>query len=114
MDMQDELIDRFGEIPKPVENLLLIAHLRALAHSAYVTEVSGNKQEIRISMYPKANVTVEKIPDLISRYRNELKFTAGESPYFTFIDRKNTNSDMQKTLNSVKILLNEIKMLLVS
>ena len=114
MDMQDELIDRFGEIPKPVENLLLIAHLRALAHSAYVTEVSGNKQEIRITMYPKANVTVEKIPDLISRYRNELKFTAGESPYFTFIDRKNTNSDMQKTLNSVKILLNEIKMLLVS
>ena len=34
MDMQDELIDRFGELPKPVENLLKIAYLKALAHQA--------------------------------------------------------------------------------
>ena len=31
MDMQDELIDRFGDIPKPVENLLLIAQIKAMS-----------------------------------------------------------------------------------
>ena len=34
--MQDELVDRFGDIPKSVENLLVIARVRALAHKCYV------------------------------------------------------------------------------
>ena len=39
-EMLDELIDRFAEPPKCVENLLLIARLKALAHQVYVTEIS--------------------------------------------------------------------------
>ena len=54
MDMQDELIDRFGDIPGPVENLLKVAELKAAAHRAYVTEVAVNRQEIRMELYPKA------------------------------------------------------------
>lgn len=46
MDMQDELIDRFGEIPRSVENLLKIADLKALAHQAGVVEVDVKKQDI--------------------------------------------------------------------
>ena len=34
MDMQDELIDRFGDIPKSVDNLLRVAELKAMAHRA--------------------------------------------------------------------------------
>ena len=56
MDMQDELIDRFGDIPRPVENLLRVAELKAMAHRCYVTEIDINRQEIRISMYPKAKL----------------------------------------------------------
>ena len=41
-DMLDELIDRFGSLPKPVDHLLKIALLRAEAHGAYVTEIAGD------------------------------------------------------------------------
>ena len=44
MDMQDELMDRFGDIPKSVENLLVIARVRALAHKCYVTEILVKKR----------------------------------------------------------------------
>ena len=37
MDMQDELIDRFGDIPKSVDNLLRVAEFKAMAHRSYVT-----------------------------------------------------------------------------
>ena len=30
MDVEAELIDRFGDIPEPVEALILVAHLRAI------------------------------------------------------------------------------------
>lgn len=42
-DMTDELIDRFGEMPKAVYNLLYVAYLKSLAHHAYMTDV--NKKE---------------------------------------------------------------------
>ena len=38
-DMIEELIDRYGYIPRKVQQLLNIAHLKALSHSAYVTAV---------------------------------------------------------------------------
>ena len=56
MDMQDELIDRFGDIPGPVENLLKVAELKAAAHRAYVTGVAVNRQEIRMELYPEGEV----------------------------------------------------------
>ncbi len=42
-DMLEELIDRFGEPPKAVLNLLAIARLKALAHQGYVTEIKQPK-----------------------------------------------------------------------
>ena len=114
MDMQDELIDRFGDIPKPVENLLTISILRSLAHSAKVTEVKGNKQEIKIYMYQNANVDTDKLVQLINKYRNDLRFVPGAVPFFVYSDKKTKNKDVENILNSVKTLLNEIKLLLVS
>ena len=38
-DMTEELLDRFGDIPKRVQQLLTIAGLKALAHSCYITSV---------------------------------------------------------------------------
>ncbi len=113
MDMQDELIDRFGDIPRPVENLLEIALLKSLAHQAYVTELSGNRQEVRLTMYGKAPVRAEEIPALVKHYAGALKFTASDQPGFTFMDRKKENKDGRQMLEKVKILLNAIKELLV-
>lgn len=93
MDMQDELIDRFGDIPRSVDNLLMIARLRALAHRAYVTEASINCQEVRLIMYQKARIRVELIPELVKGYNGALRLVPGEVPAFHYIDRKNKNQD---------------------
>ena len=105
MDMQDELLDRFGDIPRPVENLLRIAALKAEAHRAYVTEVYINRQEVRLTMYPKAKLKVEGIPELVARYRGDLKFQAGEAPVIHFIDQRNKNKDCDAMMERAKELL---------
>ena len=108
MDMQDELMDRFGDIPKAVENLLRIAALKAMAHNAYVTEVYVNRQEARLTMYPKARLRVEGIPELVAKYRGDLKFQAGDAPVFHFIDQRNKNRDCDPMIEKTKILLSEL------
>lgn len=107
MDMQDELMDRFGDIPKPVDNLLKVAGLKALAHSAYVTEVNINRQEIRFTMYKNAKLKVEGIPKLIDRYRGDLKFQMGEEPRIMFLDRKK-NPSTDAMMGQAEVILKQI------
>ncbi|MBS6643545.1 MAG: transcription-repair coupling factor [Clostridiaceae bacterium] len=105
MDMQDELTDRFGEIPKPVDNLLRVASLKALAHKAYVTEVNVNRQEVKLSMYPKAKLNVAGIPAVVEQYRGDLKFQMGEAPGFVYVDQRGKNKDCEAMMDKAKEIL---------
>ena len=93
-DMMEELIDRFGDIPKKVQQLLHIAALKGLAHSAYVTAVEQKGEEFKFTMYEKAKIDPRKIPALLQSYRNSLVFKAEEPPYFLY--RKKGRSGKEK------------------
>ena len=108
MDMQDELIDRFGDIPKSVDNLLRVAELKALAHRAYVTEVDINTQEIRIELYPKAKLDVTGIPALIAGYKTALRFAQGEKPVLFYQDKGKKHKDCEPMMEKAKELLGKL------
>lgn len=108
MDMQDELIDRFGDIPKSVDNLLRVAELKAMAHRAYVTEVDINTQEIRIELYPKAKLDVTGIPALIAEYKAALRFAQGEKPVLFYQDKGKKHKDCEPMMEKAKELLGKI------
>ncbi len=108
LDMQDELMDRFGDIPKPVENLLVVARLKAMAHRAYVTEVKVNRQEVRLTMYPNARLDTAGIPQLVQGYGGELKFQMGEVPCFHFVERKKSYKDCKAMLEKANELIGKM------
>jgi len=108
MDMQDELMDRFGEIPRPVDNLLVVASLKAVAHRAYVTEVKINRQEIRLAMYQKAKLDTAGIPEVIKKYHGGLKFQMTEEPYFHYVDRLEKHKDCGDMMKRAQEILNEL------
>ena len=108
MDMQDELIDRFGDIPKSVDNLLRVAELKAMAHRAYVTEVDINTQEIRIELYPKAKLDVTGIPALIAEYKTALRFAQGEKPVLFYQDKGKKHKDCEPMMEKAKELLGKL------
>ena len=73
-DMTEELIDRFGDIPKKVQQLLHVAALKGLAHAAYVTAVEQKGEDIRFVMYEKAKIDPGKIPGMLNGYGRDLIF----------------------------------------
>lgn len=83
-DMQDELIDRFGDIPEPVRNLLRIAVLKAKAHNAFISQISQKPEGIRFYLQSNANSSFEKIPEMIESYQGKLRYVSGESPYVLY------------------------------
>ena len=109
-DMLEELIDRFGEPPKKVQQLLTIAHLKALAHGAYIISVEQKQDEFRFTMYEKAKVNVAQIPLLLSRYKGALTFKADVNPYFIYRKlQRNKKEKDENVLKSVRQVLEDIQ-----
>lgn len=75
-EMLEELIDRFGEPPKSVQNLLTIARLKAVAHSVYIKEIVQREDLLKILMYEKAKIHAQRIPELVKTFAPSLKFAA--------------------------------------
>ena len=71
-EMQDELIDRFGDMPIEVTNLLLIARIRAAAEKVRASEVKVKRESARITMAETAVLDTEKLPALLSDYAGHL------------------------------------------
>lgn len=81
-DMLEELMDRFGEPPKAVQNLLAIANLKALAHKAYIKEIKQNGTDVKITMFERAKIDAAGFPQILDKYKNNLKMKLDEVPYF--------------------------------
>jgi transcription-repair coupling factor (superfamily II helicase) len=115
LDMQEELLDRFGDMPVSVNNLLNIAYLKSICHSVYVTSLVHKNDEIKLVMYNKAKLKVELIPELIQKYQPALKLIPETNPYFVYTLKKNAKTNKIDILNlfeGVKNLLDDMKRLL--
>lgn len=112
-EMLEELIDRFGEPPKSVENLLSIAKVKSLAHQAYFTEVSQKGDTFKVTLYEKAKIDVAKIPEFMAPYGTNLKFTADiKTPYFTYFLKKNSRDKGVDALGVLEDFLNRALLML--
>jgi transcription-repair coupling factor (superfamily II helicase) len=112
-DMKEELLDRFGNIPKPVANLLRIALIRAHGELLFVKEIQGKMNRIKITVDPKAKLNPEKIPFLIKAYGEKLKFSGTGVPYFTlpYQSMQNSEKEADYILETIERLLEDMEML---
>ena len=81
-DLMDEMIDRYGEPPKPVLALLDVALLRAAAAKAGVSDITHKKDALRFTLAvfrPEALVQVCGL----TKYKFRLTLSAGETPMLT-------------------------------
>ena len=111
-EMLEELIDRFGEPPKSVQNLLAIARLKFFAHSLYVKEVSQKSNELKLVMYEKAKINPALIPQVVQQLAPFLKFVAdAKNPYFVYTLNGNSKEKGKDVLEILKNLLETMSVL---
>ena len=106
-DMTEELTDRFGEPPKNVQNLLAVAELKALAHCAYVTELKQMGDSVRVTLQQHAKIDVARIPELLQKYRDELKFQM-ESLAFVYTPRRRNSKEKIDLLEKSHALVEDL------
>ena len=105
-DVIDEIIDRYGSMPKEVENLIEIAKIKILAREARVIKVTQKEKSIMVNL-DKDDIKIdeEKIKVLLEKYGTKLRFSAGVEPYITL---KINEKDEEKIISQIKELLQAI------
>ncbi len=81
-DITDELIDRYGDPPTSVMNLITIALLRARAASLGIPELTQKETTLRFSLPQPDFAQVAAVCGL-EKYKSRLLFSAGEKPYLS-------------------------------
>ena len=108
-DMMEELLDRFGDPPKAVQNLLMIANLKAMAHKAYIREIKQSGQSVKISMFERAKVNPAGFPPILEKFKNNLTMRLEETPYFMLSLKGRKPKETLDVLDTLEAVLKEFQ-----
>ncbi len=103
-DVAEELIDRFGDYPACVGNLLAAAECKALAKETNISQVTV--RDGSVLCYFKESFNPAVIGELIGRFSGRILLSAGQKPYFAY---RMTAEDKKSPTGCIKILLQAFK-----
>ncbi len=104
-DVQEEVEDRFGEIPKEVNNLMDIALFKAFASEMGIVSVVQNGKSIKFTVSQDAKIDVDKIIELSKKASSTIKLTMANEPIITVGFKKNKISvaELTQVLEDIKV-----------
>lgn len=98
-NMQSELIDRFGDMPKSVENLIECMYIKSLCETCGVKSLAKTPGGIMFAI--GNNISAEAIISLVQEYNGKIMYSSGETSYLCY-----KNED--KMLYNIKIILQKL------
>ena len=101
-DIIDEIIDRFGDLPSEVGNLIEIARIRNLAREKQIVKITQNGEKV-IFYFNDKTFDFSTVDKLINIYGIRIKFSPSKNPYITYHLKQSKN-----LLNEVKEFLGNI------
>ncbi|NLK43863.1 MAG: transcription-repair coupling factor [Tissierellia bacterium] len=83
-DLIDELIDRFGDIPKEVNNLMDISYIRDLASKNKIKDIHQSDKEIILEFRTLEDISLELLQYISDEYGRKVGFDLSKIPAFKF------------------------------
>lgn len=99
----DEIIDRFGNMPNELNNLLEIARIKQLCRNTPVIKITEKKNRKTGSQnvvfyFEKDKFNPNLISSLIKKYGTDIKFSDAIEPYITLFLKKQTEKELIKNI----------------
>ena len=109
-EMLDELIDRFGEPSRPVQNLLTVAQIKADAHRVYLVEIKEDAAGITFRMFERAKLNVANLPQLLDKNKPLLSFIPDKKEPCLYYRKQKNSPD---TLTVIRTVLDDCREMLL-
>ena len=82
-ELTDELLDRYGDVPAPVQALLDVALLRADAMARGITDITQKGRQLLFSFDDRADAAALLTVCTMAAYRSRAQLSAGKTPRLT-------------------------------
>lgn len=82
--IEEEIEDRFGTLPKPVYNLLTIAHIKAMAQKLGIHLIRELEDHVAASFHFNERLGIQAISEVTAVYNKRITFNMGTKPHFRF------------------------------
>lgn len=76
----DELIDRFGDVPKPIVNIMDVSIIKAFCARLSIESIKEIKGELFLQFSSPDKISLEKLKYLTENYKKEMRFDLSEKP----------------------------------
>jgi len=107
-DVEEEIEDRYGDLPQSVRNLLDIALIKSLGNDMKISEITQKGNNVLIQFYDAKQVDMNAIIHITNQFNGNILFTASDRPYLTYKHKNGSNIEMVK---NIKTMLQELKKL---
>lgn len=81
MEIEEELVDRFGDLPEPVRNLVEVARLKNIAGRLKVKTISKQQGFYKFQFSSEHSLSGEKLVKIGEEYPNRIKFNNSEEGF---------------------------------
>jgi len=105
MDVRDELIDRYGDIPEETENLIDIALIKNMAVVLGFGAVREKDDMVILSYSSPKDIDPKIIMEITRKWNGRLLFSAGKEPYLSY---RTKGQEKREVLRNIKILLQDL------
>ena len=81
-NIEEDILDRFGKMPKEVNNLLEIARIKGMCKNLGITKINQKQSSIVFNFNPETFIM--DIDSIVKKYKNRVKFSPAREPYITY------------------------------
>lgn len=103
----DEMIDRFGNMPSEIENLIEIARIKILCKKLNISKVQG-KRSFAVFTFELGEFNID-VNELAKNYRNRIKFSQGLKPQIIYVLQNATGMKMLKEVEEFLKTIDDFK-----
>ena len=104
-DVYEEIEDRYGTLPKSVENLINISLLRSMASECGISEIKQKERNAVLVLDKDKKLDLKIISGLIEQFKDLILFSPTGSPYITI------RGNGKELIENIKIVLQAYKSL---
>lgn len=104
-DIEEELVDRFGDIPESVYNLIAIARIKYIAAVVGVQSINQQKDTLTVTLLKETNIRAEQLAPLTAKFKSRISFAVTPSLQVHINTKGYTSKDI---LTKLELMLNEL------
>ena len=107
-ELEDELSDRFGDLPEPVLNLLAVSRIKAMAVKLKIKNISRANGYYRLQFAAGHGLTGEKLVLVSEKYSGKIKFNHAEGEFEIRLQTVSKGQETRLTMSRLESLLTKL------